>query len=62
MPILQSIDNIHGLGATVSLAASGGVRVKGGNRRNFEQFVQRSGAEVFLRTKVSDSSTINLQD
>ncbi|KAH9964500.1 hypothetical protein BC827DRAFT_1265775 [Russula dissimulans] len=48
----QNIDGILGLGATVSLAASGGVRVKGGNRKIFEQFVERSGTQVFLRTKV----------
>ncbi|KAI9512321.1 FAD/NAD(P)-binding domain-containing protein [Russula earlei] len=48
----QSIDSIHGLGATVSLATSGGVRVRGGNQQVFEQFVKRSGAQVFLKTKV----------
>lgn len=48
------IDEIHGLGALVSLAANGAVSVKGGNKRIFEEFVLRSGAEIRLETKVKE--------
>ncbi|GAA5964487.1 hypothetical protein JCM3765_006303 [Sporobolomyces pararoseus] len=49
----SSIDEIHGLGALVSLAANGAVSVKGGNRQIFEQFVERSKAELRLNTRVN---------
>ena len=48
----QNINSIHGLGAIVSLAASSGGGVRGGNWQIFEQFVKRSGAHIFLRTEV----------
>ncbi|KAI9428756.1 FAD/NAD(P)-binding domain-containing protein, partial [Russula earlei] len=43
----QNIDRIHALEAMCSLAADGGVSVRGGNWQIFEQFVKRSGAQVF---------------
>jgi prenylcysteine oxidase/farnesylcysteine lyase len=39
---------IHGLGALVSMAASGASAVKGGNRKIFENFVGRSGSTLKL--------------
>jgi prenylcysteine oxidase/farnesylcysteine lyase len=48
----QDIDSIHGLEAACSLAADGGGTVKGGNWQIFEQFVERSGAQIFLKTEV----------
>jgi len=48
------INEIHGLGALVSLAANGAVSVKGGNKRIFEEFVLRSGADIRLETKVKE--------
>jgi prenylcysteine oxidase/farnesylcysteine lyase len=50
----QSIEEIHGLGALVSLAAQGAVSVKGGNRKIFEEFVVRSEANLRLGTKVKE--------
>ncbi|GAA5981895.1 hypothetical protein JCM5350_006556 [Sporobolomyces pararoseus] len=50
----SSIEEIHGLGALVSLAANGAVSVRGGNRQIFEQFVERSKAELKLNTKVTE--------
>ncbi|GAA6009828.1 hypothetical protein JCM11491_000830 [Sporobolomyces phaffii] len=48
------IDEIHGLGGLVSLAANGAVSVKGGNRQIFEQFVVNSEANLRLGTKVKE--------
>lgn len=42
----SSVEEIHGLGALVSLAANGATAVVGGNRRIFEQFVGASGATL----------------
>lgn len=53
----QNIHSIHGLGAIISLAASSGGGIRGGNWQIFEQFVERSGAQVFLNTEVGRSST-----
>lgn len=50
---IQNVDGIHALEAACSLAADGGVSVNGGNWLIFEQFVERSGARVFLKTEVS---------
>lgn len=52
----QNIDSIHGLEAACSLAADGGSTVKGGNWQIFEQFVERSGAQTFLKTEVEQLS------
>ena len=46
------VHEIHGLGALVSLAASGASAIEGGNRRLFEEFVGRSGAAVRLNATV----------
>ncbi|KAH9075769.1 FAD/NAD-P-binding domain-containing protein [Lactarius deliciosus] len=48
----QNVDELHSLATACSLAADGGVSVKGGNWRIFEQFVKRSGARIFLGTEV----------
>lgn len=42
------ITRIHGVGALVSLAATGATSVRGGNRRIFEEFIGRSGARLRL--------------
>ena len=50
---MQSVDDLHATVAICSIAAEGGVSVKGGNWKIFEQFVERSAARVFLKTEVS---------
>ncbi|GAA5984403.1 hypothetical protein JCM11641_000125 [Rhodosporidiobolus odoratus] len=42
------ISSIHGVGALVSLAATGAVSIKGGNRRIFENFIGSSSAGLHL--------------
>jgi prenylcysteine oxidase/farnesylcysteine lyase len=42
------VSQIHGVGALVSLAATGAVAVKGGNRKVFENFLGSSGATLRL--------------
>ncbi|KZT42779.1 hypothetical protein SISSUDRAFT_846389 [Sistotremastrum suecicum HHB10207 ss-3] len=49
----QNADDITALGGTVSMAASGASSVKGGNFQIFENFVSRSGANLFLNTPVT---------
>lgn len=49
----QNIDKMHALGGTVSMATSGAASVEGGNYRIFENFVNKSGAKLFLNTSVS---------
>jgi hypothetical protein len=53
---MQSVDDLHATGAICSLAAEGGVSVKGGNWQIYEQFVERSAARVFLKTEVNLSA------
>ena len=53
---MQNIDDLHTTVAICSLLADGGLSVKGGNWRIFEQFVERSGARVFLQTEASLST------
>ncbi|GAA5878578.1 hypothetical protein JCM3774_004071 [Rhodotorula dairenensis] len=43
-----AVSRLHGVGALVSLAATGAVSVRGGNRQIFEHFVGRSGARLRL--------------
>lgn len=42
----QNTDQIHALGAGVSLSASGAAGIKGGNYRVFEEMLKRSGATL----------------
>ncbi|THH12832.1 hypothetical protein EW146_g7327 [Bondarzewia mesenterica] len=49
----QDIESIHSLEAACSIAASGASSIKGGNWQVFQNFVQRSGARVFLDTNVT---------
>ena len=42
------VSRLHGVGALVSLAATGAVAVRGGNRQIFENFVGKSGARLRL--------------
>jgi prenylcysteine oxidase/farnesylcysteine lyase len=49
----QNIDKIHALGGTVSMATAGATSVEGGNYKIFENFVNKSGAKLFLNTSVS---------
>lgn len=51
--LYQNIDEIHGLGGTVSMATSGAVSVEGGNFKIFENFVNKSGAKLYLNSTVS---------
>ncbi|KAL8280860.1 hypothetical protein RQP46_006864 [Phenoliferia psychrophenolica] len=54
------VSRIHGVGALVSLAATGAVAVKGGNRRIFQEFVKRSGAKVHLGAKQRVTEIVKL--
>jgi prenylcysteine oxidase/farnesylcysteine lyase len=49
------MDQIHGLGAGVSMAASGAHFIKGGNWRIFKEMLDESKAGVYLNTTVSSS-------
>ncbi|KAG6866235.1 hypothetical protein C0991_006822 [Blastosporella zonata] len=49
----QNLDNIHGLGGTLSLATDDARGIEGGNFQIFEQFLKRSGATVHLNTHVN---------
>ncbi|EDR15109.1 uncharacterized protein LACBIDRAFT_300931 [Laccaria bicolor S238N-H82] len=49
----QDVDDIHALGGVVSMAAEGAVHIKGGNYQLFEQFLNHSGANVYLNTSVT---------
>ena len=51
--VMQNVDDLHTTVAICSLLADSGLSVKGGNWQIFEQFVERSGARVFLQTEVS---------
>ncbi|TFL03633.1 Prenylcysteine lyase-domain-containing protein [Pterulicium gracile] len=48
----QDVEHIHALEGLVSLAANNVVSIKGGNFQVFENFLQRSGANVRLNTNV----------
>jgi prenylcysteine oxidase/farnesylcysteine lyase len=51
----QNTDEINGLTGALSMASSGASDIEGGNYQIFEQFVNRSGATIYLNTKVSIS-------
>ncbi|KAL1664030.1 Prenylcysteine lyase-domain-containing protein [Schizophyllum commune] len=56
----QNVDDLHAFGATVSMATNGATGIQGGNYQIFEQFLNYSGANVYLNTPVtsiSDSQT-----
>ena len=48
----QNIDRMHTLETFVSLVDDNIVSVRGGNWQIFEEFVKRSGAQLFLKTEV----------
>lgn len=54
------IDRLHGVGALVSLAATGAVSVRGGSRQIFENFVGRSGARLRLGENARVQSILKL--
>ncbi|KAF8845457.1 FAD/NAD(P)-binding domain-containing protein [Paxillus ammoniavirescens] len=54
----QDVDNIHGLGGMVSMAATGASGVATGNFRIFENFLEKSGAKVHLDTEVKEIQRI----
>ncbi|TNY24016.1 Prenylcysteine lyase-domain-containing protein [Rhodotorula diobovata] len=54
------ITRIHGVGALVSLAATGATSVRGGNRRIFEEFIGRSGARLRLGETARVQSVLKL--
>ncbi|KAF8634484.1 hypothetical protein AX15_000922 [Amanita polypyramis BW_CC] len=49
----QNIDKLHALEGVVSMATSGARSVQGGNYQIFENFVNKSGSELFLNTTVT---------
>jgi len=49
----MNMDQIHGLGAGVSMAASGAHSIQGGNWRIFKEMLDESKAGVYLNTTVS---------
>ena len=60
MSSAQNIDRIHTLGALASLVSDDVVSVRGGNWQIFEQFVNRSGAQLFLKTEVCQLFCLSL--
>ncbi|GEM09150.1 prenylcysteine oxidase [Rhodotorula toruloides] len=54
------INRLHGVGALVSLAATGAVSVRGGNRQIFENFVGQSGARLRLGDNARVQSILKL--
>ncbi|GAA5955139.1 hypothetical protein JCM21900_001622 [Sporobolomyces salmonicolor] len=54
------IDQIHGVGALVSLAATGAVSIRGGNRQIFESFVGSSGARLRLGSSARVTELLKL--
>ncbi|KAI6136960.1 Prenylcysteine lyase-domain-containing protein [Pisolithus sp. B1] len=50
----QDVDKIHALEGACSLAATGASAVRDGNFLIFENFLNRSGANVYLNTEVRD--------
>ncbi|KAG0056956.1 hypothetical protein BGZ83_002563 [Gryganskiella cystojenkinii] len=49
----SNLNQIHALGALVSMAADDALQIQGGNFQIFEGMVKRSGAQVKLNTKVT---------
>nr|BAH22596.1 hypothetical protein [Pholiota nameko] len=49
----QNVNSLHALEGAVSMAGTGANGIKGGNFQLFEQFLNRSGANVYLNTPVS---------
>ncbi|KAF8926057.1 hypothetical protein BGZ47_002919 [Haplosporangium gracile] len=49
----SNLDDIHALGALVTMAANGAQQIEGGNFQIFEGMVAKSGAEVRLETKIA---------
>jgi len=49
------MDQIHGLGAGVSMAASEAHSIQGGNWRIFKEMLDESKAGVYLNTTASSS-------
>jgi hypothetical protein len=52
----RNMDQIHGLGAGVSMATSGAHAIEGGNWRIFNAMLELSKAGVYLNTTVSPVS------
>lgn len=51
--LAQNVDELHAVEGGVSLAATGARSIEGGNFQIFEQFLNRSGANIHLSTQVS---------
>jgi len=51
--LYQNVDFIHALEGACSLAGTGASGIAGGNFQIFENFLNRSGANVYLNTPVS---------
>ncbi|KAG0296717.1 hypothetical protein BGZ97_004465 [Linnemannia gamsii] len=49
----SNLDDIHALGALVTMAANDAQQIQGGNFQIFEGMVAKSGAEVRLETKIA---------
>jgi len=50
----QNADEVHALAGAAAMATSDARRIAGGSYQIFEQFLNRSGANVYLNTKVSE--------
>lgn len=57
----QNVDVIHALEGTCSMAATGASGIAGGNFQIFEQFLNRSGANVYLNTPVRSHSKLHIK-
>lgn len=52
----QNLEDIHGIGALVSIAAENAYQVKGGNWKIFEKFISYSNSTLKLNTEVTKIS------
>ena len=50
----QNADEVHALAGAAAMATSDARRIAGGSYQIFERFLNRSGANVYLNTKVSE--------
>ncbi|KAG8959873.1 hypothetical protein FRC03_007347 [Tulasnella sp. 419] len=58
----QDIDQIHGLGGAVSMAANGASQVEGGNFQIFEGFLKHSDAQVHLGSTITSLTKTTVGD
>lgn len=56
----QDVNSMHGFGALVSIAGSGGASVQGGNRQIFQKFANHSTAHIHLNHQVTTITQLDV--